>query len=149
MQEYGIREFLRSWEFSTKTYFFYPRREISNYLLKNWFVIITKVIIRNSSTGYPRRETLTYSMYYNYVLQSLRNDSLYIGYTEDLCKRVKEHNQGLSRFTKVYKPWKLIYYEACLNKEDAMRREKYLKKTQGQRLLKRRLKEYFFQEKLK
>lgn len=97
----------------------------------------------------PRREILNYFMYYNYVLQSLQNDSLYIGYTDDLRKRVKEHNQGLSRFTKAYKPWKLIYYEACLNKEDAMRREKYLKKTQGQRLLKRRLKEYFFQERLK
>jgi len=83
-------------------------------------------------------------MFYNYVLQSLKNRILYIGYTADLKNRLKEHNQGLSKATKPYIPWKLIYYEACLNKKDAMRRENYLKTSQGQRLLKRRLKDYFF-----
>ncbi len=71
---------------------------------------------------------------------------LYIGYTEDLRKRLKEHNQGLSKSTKRYLPWKLIYYEACLNINDAKRREKYFKTSQGRRLLKRRLKEYFYEE---
>ncbi|MBU2109576.1 GIY-YIG nuclease family protein [Patescibacteria group bacterium] len=86
-------------------------------------------------------------MFYNYVLQSVKNDNLYIGYTSNLKKRLKEHNQGLSKSTKPYMPWKLIYYEACLNEKDAKRREQYLKKTQGQRLLKRRLKEYFYYNK--
>lgn len=72
---------------------------------------------------------------------------MYIGYTNDLRKRLKEHNRGLVFSTKPYKPLKLIYYEACLNKDDAKRRENYLKKTQGQRLLKRRLKEYFYANK--
>jgi len=72
---------------------------------------------------------------------------LYIGYTTNLEKRFKEHNDGLNQSTKPYRPWKLIYYEACLNEKDAKRREGYLKKTQGQRLLKRRLKEYFYQDK--
>ncbi len=83
-------------------------------------------------------------MFYNYVLQSKKNKSLYVGYTTDLRKRLKEHNQGLNRSTKPYRPWKLIYYEACLNEKDAKRRENYLKTSQGQRLLKRRLKEYFY-----
>lgn len=83
-------------------------------------------------------------MLYNYVLQSLVNDSLYTGYTADLRKRLKEHNQGLTRSTKPFRPWKLIYYEACLEEEDAKRREHYLKTSQGKRLLKRRLKEYFY-----
>lgn len=83
-------------------------------------------------------------MYYNYVLQSIQNGNLYIGYTNDLKQRFKEHNKGLSRSTAPYRPWKLIYYEACLEKEDAKRREHYLKTTQGQRLLKRRLKEYLY-----
>ncbi len=83
-------------------------------------------------------------MFYNYVLQSEKNKSLYVGYTPDLRKRLKEHNQGLVKSTKLYRPWRLIYYEACLNEKDARRREHYLKTTQGQRLLKRRLKEYFF-----
>ncbi len=83
-------------------------------------------------------------MFYNYILQSEKNRNLYVGYALDLRKRLKEHNQGLVKSTKPYRPWILIYYEACLNEKDVRRREHYLKTTQGQRLLKRRLKEYFF-----
>ena len=86
-------------------------------------------------------------MFYNYVLQSKKNKSLYIGYTIDLRNRLKKHNQGLNKSTKPYIPWKLIYYEACPNKQDARRRERYLKTTQGQRLLRLRLKEYFYNDK--
>lgn len=81
---------------------------------------------------------------YVYVLESTQNNNLYIGFTTDLRKRVTEHNQKVTRSTKAYVPWRLIYYEACLNKNDAQRREKYLKSNQGARLLKRRLKEYFY-----
>jgi len=88
-------------------------------------------------------------MFYNYVLQNKSNKNFYVGYTNDLRKRLKKHNQGLNKSTKPYRPWELIYYEACLNKQDAKRRENYLKTTQGQRLLKRRLKEYFFDLKSK
>jgi len=83
-------------------------------------------------------------MFYNYVLQSRKSNDFYAGYTVNLKKRLKEHNQGLVKSTKQYKPWRLIYYEACLDKDDAKRREHYLKTSQGKRLLKRRLKEYFF-----
>ena len=72
-----------------------------------------------------------------------------MGYTTDLRKRLKEHNQGLNQSTKPYRPWKLIYYEACLDREDAKRREDYLKTSQGQRLLKRRLKEYLYKSRSK
>lgn len=82
--------------------------------------------------------------FYVYVLISLKNKELYIGLTTDLRRRVKEHNLGLNRSTKPYMPWKLIYYEACLSEHDARRRERYLKTNQGGRLLKRRLKEYFY-----
>lgn len=81
---------------------------------------------------------------YVYVLESIRNGRLYVGYTNDLRKRFEEHNRGKNISTKPYLPWQLIYYEACLNKQDAERREKYLKTNQGARLLKRRLKEYFY-----
>jgi putative endonuclease len=81
-------------------------------------------------------------MFYNYILQSSKNGNLYVGFTTDLRRRLTEHNQGLNKSTKRYMPWKLIYYEACINKEDAERRENYLKTSQGQRLLKLRLKEY-------
>jgi len=83
-------------------------------------------------------------MFYTYVLESLKNAELYIGYTNDLHKRLKEHNRGSSGSTKRYMPWKLIYYEACINMNDAKRREKYFKTNQGRRLFKRRLKDYFY-----
>lgn len=85
--------------------------------------------------------------YYVYILQSLRNSDLYIGYTENLRKRLQEHNRGLNFSTKPYRPWHIIHCEAYRNKRDAERREKYLKTNQGARLLKRMLKEYFYSKK--
>lgn len=83
--------------------------------------------------------------FYVYLLESTINKQLYIGITEDLKKRVEEHNKGLNISTEPYRPWRLIYYEACLNKKDAIRREGYLKTNQGSRLLKRRIKEYLYE----
>lgn len=88
-------------------------------------------------------------MFYTYVLQSTKSGDVYIGYTTDLKRRFAEHNQGLNLSTKRYRPWKIIYYEACLNESDARRRERYLKTTQGGRLLKRRLKEFHYEERSK
>ena len=82
--------------------------------------------------------------YYVYLLESIKNDNLYIGYTTDLIKRLKEHNSGFNTSTKPYRPWRVICYEACLNEKDAKRREKYLKTNQGARLIKRRVKEYLY-----
>lgn len=87
--------------------------------------------------------------YYVYVLESQIYSELYVGYTDDLRARFREHNRGLNKSTERYIPWELIYYEACLNKVDARRREKYFKTNQGRRLLKRRLKEYFYFKKNK
>ncbi|HEY4479492.1 MAG TPA: GIY-YIG nuclease family protein [Candidatus Paceibacterota bacterium] len=88
-------------------------------------------------------------MFYTYILQSERNDEIYIGFAVDLKRRLIEHNQGLNPSTKRYMPWILIYYEACMNKKDALRRERYFKTTQGRRLLKRRIKEFFYEQKSK
>ncbi len=82
--------------------------------------------------------------FYVYVLESKRNKQWYIGSTGNLVRRVKEHNLGLNQSTKAYIPWRLIYYEATLNQQDAKRREYYLKTSQGGRLLRRRLKDYLF-----
>ena len=81
-------------------------------------------------------------MFYTYVLQSKNYEELYIGYTDNIKRRLVEHNQGLNLSTKRYIPWEIIYYEACLEEGDAKRREGYLKTTQGGRLLKIRLKDY-------
>ncbi len=81
-------------------------------------------------------------MFYTYVLESVEHGNLYVGFTDNLKKRFLEHNQGRDQSTKPYRPWALIYYEACLTESDARRRERYLKTTQGRRLLHRRLKDY-------
>ena len=79
-------------------------------------------------------------MHYVYLLQSLKNDKLYVGCTSDLRKRVKEHNQGKSYHTKKYMPWRLRYFEGYFSKVDAYNREQSLKlHAQGLRRLKERL----------
>jgi len=82
-------------------------------------------------------------MFYVYVLKSLADAGFYIGCTQNLKNRIKAHNSGQVESTKDRIPVKLIYYEACLNREDAFRREKYLKTTYGRRYLKYRMKGYF------
>lgn len=75
-------------------------------------------------------------------MKSFKNASIYIGYTEDLKKRLKLHNQGGVDSTKLGKPWELIYYEAYKIKEDATHREKMLKQDGRSRTwLKKRLRE--------
>ena len=80
--------------------------------------------------------------YYVYLLQSLKDYSWYIGYTNNLKKRFSEHNKGTNCSTKGKRPWKLIYYEACMNEVDAKNRERYLKSGMGRRYLKNRLKSF-------
>ena len=83
-------------------------------------------------------------MYYTYILKSQKNGRMYTGYTVDLRKRFKEHTEGKSTYTKHRGPYKLIYYEACLNEEDAKAREKYLKSGRGKRYIRFRLKRFLF-----
>jgi putative endonuclease len=80
--------------------------------------------------------------FYVYVLKSLKDFNLYIGYTNNLKRRLEEHKKGLSFATKFRLPFNLIYFEGCLGQEDAKRREDYLKTTQGRRFLGLRLIEY-------
>ena len=79
-------------------------------------------------------------MYYVYVLRSLKDGNFYTGLTTNLKRRLAEHNKGVTKSTKYRKPFELVYYEACRNYKDAMRREKYLKTTYGKRYLRNRLK---------
>lgn len=78
-------------------------------------------------------------MFYTYVLKSIKDNILYIGFCADLKKRITEHNKGLVVSTKNHKPFALVYYEACLDKEKAILREKQLKTGFGRNYLKRRL----------
>lgn len=81
-------------------------------------------------------------MFYIYILQSIKDKNWYTGYTDNLKRRITEHNQGKNFSTRHRKPFKLIYYEACLNLQDAKSREKFLKTGMGKRYIKNRLKNY-------
>ena len=81
-------------------------------------------------------------MYYTYVLQSEKDGKSYVGFTENLELRFEQHDKGLVQSTKHRRPLLLVYYEVCLCREDATRREKYLKSFHGKMFLKNRLKSY-------
>jgi len=83
-------------------------------------------------------------MYYVYVLKGTLNDkgSFYIGYCRNLKKRLKRHNRGEVKTTAKYDKIRLVYYEACLDKKDAYKRERQLKTGFGRGYLKRRLENY-------
>ena len=82
-------------------------------------------------------------MFYVYVLQSLGDTGLYIGFTSDLRRRLREHQNGESRSTYFRGPWKLIYYEAYVDQLDAEGRERFLKSGSGRRFLDKQLAHYF------
>ena len=82
-------------------------------------------------------------MYYVHLLQCANDKSWYIGYTSDLRKRITEHHGGYGcRTTSIKKDWKLIYYEAYLNKMDAVGRERFLKGGSGRVYLKKQLRNF-------
>ncbi len=82
-------------------------------------------------------------MFYTYVLHSEKDGNLYTGYTRDLNLRFEQHQKGYVESTKNRRPFKLIYFEACLEQADALKREKYLKTHYGKMFLRNRLKSYF------
>ena len=81
-------------------------------------------------------------MYYTYILQSKKDKKFYTGYTKNLKLRFEQHQKGLIESTKNRTPLKLVYYEVCLNQQDATHREKYLKTYYGKMFIKNRLKSY-------
>jgi len=77
--------------------------------------------------------------YYTYVLLSKKDNKHYVGWTNDLRKRLDNHQKGMVDATRDRRPLELIYYEACLNEELAIKREKYFKTGFGRRFTKERL----------
>ena len=78
-------------------------------------------------------------MYYVYILQSERDQSRYIGVTEDLKRRLQEHNNGNARYSSTKRPFKIVWYSAFTIKTKAHEFEKYLKSSSGYAFTKKRL----------
>jgi len=82
------------------------------------------------------------AMYFVYILQSLRDKKLYVGYTDNVKRRIEEHNKGRVSITKNRRPFKLIYVEGYLNQQDATSREKCFKTGWGRTYVKKVLNNY-------
>lgn len=105
-------------------------------------------IVVTGGAGLPREMISNFFMdfYYVYILESLKDGNKYTGYTENLRSRFEQHNKGEVQTTKNRRPLKLIYFEECINRDDALRREKYLKTHYGKMFLKNRLISYLSRE---
>ncbi|MBK9098578.1 MAG: GIY-YIG nuclease family protein [bacterium] len=74
--------------------------------------------------------------YFVYILKSMNDEKTYIGMTNDIERRLKEHNSGKNIYTKKYTPWEVIYKEVVADRASARKREKYFKSAAGRRKLK-------------
>ncbi|MDO8517862.1 MAG: GIY-YIG nuclease family protein [bacterium] len=75
-------------------------------------------------------------MYWVYALKSNIQKYIYVGMTNDIDRRIAEHNAGRAKTTKPYAPFKLIYSETAGDRQSARKREKYLKSGIGKEFLK-------------
>jgi putative endonuclease len=76
--------------------------------------------------------------FYVYLIKSISHGHLYVGMTQDVEKRILEHNRGKSTYTKSFMPWELIYTEKLGTRVEARKREKYLKSTAGKNYLRKK-----------
>ncbi len=75
-------------------------------------------------------------MFYTYAIKSLNRNYIYVGLTNNVNRRLEEHNKGYNKTTKPYKPFKLIYKEEFVTRNKAREKEKYLKSGIGKEFLK-------------
>jgi putative endonuclease len=78
-------------------------------------------------------------MYFAYVLKSERNHRLYYGSTNNLKRRLKEHNAGQSKYTRSTRPFKIVYFEEYRTLKEARKRELFYKSGKGREYIKKKL----------
>ncbi len=80
----------------------------------------------------PRHDNMAFNVY---IIQSEVDSTLYIGHTNNIEERIQRHNQGRSQYTKLKRPWKLVFREEFSNRSEAMQREAKLKSLHRKDLL--------------
>lgn len=78
-------------------------------------------------------------MYFAYVLKSQKNSRFYYGCTNDLERRLKQHNSGLSKYTRLTRPFDLVYFEKFKDLKSARNREKFFKSGKGRTFVRQQL----------
>jgi putative endonuclease len=76
-------------------------------------------------------------MYYVYALKSQKINYIYVGISDKPERRIEQHNRGYNKTTKPYKPFTILIIEEYSNREEARKREKYLKSGCGKEFLKK------------
>jgi len=74
--------------------------------------------------------------YYFYILKSKSTNKTYVGHTNNLVRRLREHNSGKSIYTSRFMPWEIIYKEEFDEEIEARKKEKYYKSSTGRRKIK-------------
>ena len=74
-------------------------------------------------------------MFYTYILKSLKDNGLYIGYTSDIIRRFNEHNSGISKATKHRKPFIILHVDEFITRSEAVRKERYYKTGKGREFI--------------
>ena len=74
--------------------------------------------------------------FYVYVMKSMKDDGFYVGISKDPDKRLIGHNWGMTKSTKGRRPFELVYAEKVISRQEARRREKYLKSGVGREFIK-------------
>ncbi|MEK9180232.1 MAG: GIY-YIG nuclease family protein [Patescibacteria group bacterium] len=82
-------------------------------------------------------------MFYVYILKSLKSRKSYTGHTDNLKRRIVQHNSGLGAYSHKFAPWELIHRELFDSQEDAIKREKYLKSAVGRKWIKKQFQKFF------
>jgi len=86
---------------------------------------------------------MNHEWHYVYILYSLKDNKLYVGYTTNLNNRIKNHNEGFNTSTKCRRPLILIFAEAFINEKDARNRELFYKSGRGREVVKKELENTF------
>jgi putative endonuclease len=81
-------------------------------------------------------------MYSVYILQSEQHGKYYIGHTDSLSRRLEEHNNGLSKYTKSFRPWRLVYTEHYETRSLAMQRETEIKQKKSRNYITRLIRNF-------
>jgi len=76
-------------------------------------------------------------MYYLYILQSQNDGRFYVGVSNNVERRLSEHNSGLAKSTAPYKPWRLRHVEEFQDIKSAYQRERFIKKKHSRRIIKK------------
>ena len=76
-------------------------------------------------------------MYFVYIIESEKDGTYYIGQSDNLEKRLEQHNNGFSKYTSRKLPWKLVYYESYLTRKESIVRERFLKQQRNREFYKR------------